>query len=88
MSHDLPGRVMHAVEHVCTHGCRRVNEVIRDLEAGRLPIELRGLGSIERRQVLEELKQIMAVYEHGTCYSRPQPALPEFEMLQLQRLRR
>jgi hypothetical protein len=67
MSPVLSRRVMNALEHVCKLGCRRVHEVIHDLESGRAPKEIDDLGDHERKRVLHELKQIMNVYKDGAC---------------------
>lgn len=67
MNPDLSKPVIHAIEHVCKLGCRHVNEVIRELESGQCPKEIDGLGKNDRRHMLHELKQIMAVYKGGTC---------------------
>jgi len=67
MSPDLPHRVVNALEHVCRLGCRRVHEVIRDLESGHAPKEIDDLGDRDRKRVLHELKQIMDVYKDSAC---------------------
>jgi hypothetical protein len=67
MSPDLSKRVINTLEHVCKLGCRRVNEIIRDLESGRAPKEIDDLGDRDRKRVLHELKQIMDVYKDGAC---------------------
>jgi hypothetical protein len=67
MSPDLPKRVVYALDHICKLGCRRVHEVIRDLESGRAPKEIDNLGDNDRKHVLRELKQIMDVYKDGAC---------------------
>ena len=69
MSPDLPQRVVNALEHVCELGCRRVHEIIHDLQSGRSPKEIEDLGDCDRKRVLHELKQIMDVYKDGTCDS-------------------
>lgn len=67
MSHDLSTRVVHALEHVCKLGCRRVHEVIRDLESGHAPKEMDDLGERDRKRVLDELKKIMEIYNNRAC---------------------
>lgn len=50
------------VEAVCLKGCRQVRRDIAHLESGAEIPEVRGLTPDERRLLLAELKQIMAVY--------------------------
>jgi hypothetical protein len=59
-------RIEQSVENVCKKGCRSVWADIDALEAGKRLPETAGLSAAERRAVLDELKNIMAVYE-GTC---------------------
>lgn len=55
-------KVSAAVESICALGCKTVNGLILRLEAG-LPVrETAHLNGCERREVLAELKSIMAVY--------------------------
>jgi hypothetical protein len=56
------------VEQLCRKGCKAVWKDIAMLEEGeRLP-ETRKLSTAENRQVLRELKAIMAVYaKSGSC---------------------
>lgn len=50
------------LEALCEKGCRQVWRVIDVLEQGGDLPETQGLGAEERRWLLRELKQIMAVY--------------------------
>lgn len=59
--------VVNALEHVCKLGCRRVHEVIHDLESGHAPKEINDLGVHDRKLVLNELKKIMDIYKNRTC---------------------
>lgn len=54
------------IEAVCLKGCRQVRRDIWALEAGAEIPEVQGLAPDERRLLLAELKQIMAVYG-DTC---------------------
>lgn len=54
------------VECLCNQGCKAVWSYIATLERGDSIPETEGLGPREVRQVLDELKSVMAVYE-GTC---------------------
>jgi hypothetical protein len=59
-------RVEICVERLCQKGCRAVWSQIDALEAGKELPETRGLSHREVREVIRELKAVMAVYE-GTC---------------------
>lgn len=50
------------LESLCEKGCRHVWKDIEALEQGRELDETRDLSETERRWLLAELKQIMAVY--------------------------
>jgi len=54
------------LEVLCQKGCRRVWQDIEALEAGQELPETRGLDRDQRRWLLTELKQVMAVY-NGRC---------------------
>lgn len=56
--HRLEARL----EALCEKGCRRVWQVIDVLEQDGDPPETQVLSAEERRWLLRELKQIMAVY--------------------------
>jgi len=55
-------RLESRLEALCEKGCRRVWQDIDALERGEDLPETRGLGAEERRLLLRELKQVMAVY--------------------------
>ncbi len=67
MSHDLSTRIVNALEQVCKLGCRRVHEIINDMESGYAPKEIDELGDRDRKVVLDELKKIMDIYKNGAC---------------------
>ena len=54
------------LEALCEKGCRRVWRDIDALERGEDLAETRGLSPEERRWLLREIKQVMAVYS-GRC---------------------
>lgn len=58
-------RIEGLIEALCQKGCRQVRRDIAALEAGAELPETRGLTPRERRLLLAELKQIMAVYGDG-----------------------
>jgi hypothetical protein len=61
-SDRLDARVEARVEAVCQKGCRQVRLDIATLERGGEIPEASGLAPDERRRLLAELRQIMAVY--------------------------
>jgi hypothetical protein len=50
------------LEALCEKGCRHVWQDIEALERGEELVETTGLSADERRWLLHELKQVMAVY--------------------------
>ena len=54
------------VEAICDLGCRRVGEIIHQLEHEEPVVETSHLDAHARHAVLTELKSIMAVYG-GVC---------------------
>jgi hypothetical protein len=58
--------VDHAVEALCQKGCKALWTDISLMEDGKILRELEGLDKDQRKQVLLEIKTIMAVYE-GSC---------------------
>lgn len=65
-------RVEKCVEVMCHKGCRALWADIDALEQGHAVQETSNLTGIERDQVLQELKSIMAVYE-GSCEPETSP---------------
>lgn len=59
---DKP-HIAQCVEQLCQCGCADVRITIALLEANQPVAQVEGLTAEERRQVLEELKAIMAVYD-------------------------
>lgn len=61
-------RVEHCIELLCNQGCQSVWHSIEVIESGEKLSAMDGLSGEECRQVLEELKSIMAVYNAaGSC---------------------
>ena len=63
MNKDLPEHVQTVVELLCETGCQRVNDIIEILEKGADVKNTAALSEKERKQVLEELKNVMSVYD-------------------------
>jgi len=60
---DHSEAVLKCLDLLCGRGCREVLQSIQDLEAGKPIRGVEGLTSEEVREVILELKIIMAVYE-------------------------
>jgi len=59
---DKP-QIAQCVELLCQSGCREVRTTINRMETNQTVSQVDALDDDERRQVLEELKAIMAVYD-------------------------
>lgn len=60
-------KINRCIEALCANGCDAVRATIGSLEH-ELPLtETRGLGEMEVKAVLRELKSIMAVYDERSC---------------------
>ena len=66
MNPDLSDDARTAVESICGLGCDRVNEIIDALESGDSVQETAGLDRSDRHLVLQELKEIMSVYDRDS----------------------
>ena len=51
------------VTRICECGCMRVREVIAILQANRSSIETHGATPAQRAQILQQLQDIMQVYD-------------------------
>lgn len=56
-------RIDFVVEALCQRGCRRVNQLLAVFDSGKEVPEFRSLASRERSAVVEELRQVMSVYD-------------------------
>jgi hypothetical protein len=63
------------VEMLCQKGCRSVREDIKLLERGVILPELKVLDSLSREKVLNELRDIMAVYGDSCPIGSPKDNL-------------
>lgn len=57
-------QVNECVEALCLTGCDMVRATIKAMEEGLPVAQTDGLNADEKRKVLEELRAIMAVYDH------------------------
>lgn len=56
-------KLAQVVDTICKRGCRQVNKVICNLEAGESVPDLRGYTPSEINLIKDELKAIMSVYQ-------------------------
>lgn len=61
-----PNPVDHVVEMLCLKGCKALSADIDLMEQGLVPAELQPLDAQQQKQVLTQIKSIMAVYQ-GNC---------------------
>jgi len=55
-------KVSSKIESLCAQGCTRVNQLIKHAETGENVTELAEFNYAESKQIIDELKQIMSVY--------------------------
>lgn len=63
MNKELPQHLQTIVETLCETGCQRINEIIETLAKGADVKDTAILSEQERKQVLNELKNIMSAYD-------------------------
>ena len=56
-------RIPQCIEAICECGCDVVRATIAAMEQGQRVAQVEGMDESQRRQVLAELKAIMAVYD-------------------------
>ncbi len=56
-------RVSHCIDNICQLGCDGVRNTIAAIENGESPEQVSSLDSKDKKHVLTELKEIMAVYD-------------------------
>ena len=55
------------LEEIAQRGCLEVNQIINQLDAGKLPEPFQQLKEKERQYIHTELKSVMAIYDGGVC---------------------
>jgi len=55
------------IEDIAQLGCLKVNQIIRQLDAGNTPANMNDLQSEEQQYIHSELKSVMAIYDGGVC---------------------
>lgn len=63
---DIP-HLDEVLENIAQSGCLEVNQIISQLDAGKIPDSLNSLETYERKYIHDELKSIMAIYDGGVC---------------------
>jgi N-methylhydantoinase B/oxoprolinase/acetone carboxylase alpha subunit len=63
MSSHLPNHLQLIVDDICGDGCDQVNHIIKTMQEDEVIEAMEALSTVERQLVLDELRDIMAVYE-------------------------
>lgn len=63
MNPNLPDKVTLKIETLCEQGCVEVNQVIEDVKQGKPVEQLADCNRTEIESIIDELSQIMAVYD-------------------------
>jgi hypothetical protein len=66
MNPNLSPKLINLIESLCSLGCSQVNDVLSRARSGQSINELSELSVAEKEQVLEELDQIMSVYDDSS----------------------
>ncbi|MCG6937147.1 MAG: hypothetical protein LJE83_03105 [Gammaproteobacteria bacterium] len=67
MTQDLPEKIIHQIEAICTQGCTHVNQLLQSARNGTEIEELSAYSQSEINQIINELEQIMSVYADKNC---------------------
>ena len=60
---ELSEEVINNIETLCEQGCTQVNELLEKAESSNNLEELSGFNSRERDQIIDQLSQIMSIYD-------------------------
>ncbi|HHJ36308.1 MAG TPA: hypothetical protein ENJ87_11130 [Gammaproteobacteria bacterium] len=63
MNPDFPEKLEDKIETLCGQGCAQVNQLIDDARNGGDVEALSGFSDNEVAQIIDELSEIMAIYE-------------------------
>ena len=63
MNPDLPKKAVEKIESLCALGCTQVNRLLEKAEQGKDIEELTGFSKSETDMIIDELSEIMSVYE-------------------------
>jgi hypothetical protein len=67
MTQDMPEKIIHEIETICTQGCTHVNRLLDKAKHGAAIEELSAYSPAEIKLILNELEHIMAVYDDKNC---------------------
>lgn len=65
MKPEHSNKITEKIESVCEQGCSEVNELLKKAENGNNIGELSGFSETEIEQIIDELNEIMSVYDTG-----------------------
>ena len=65
MPSNLSKKVSSKIESLCAQGCTQVNQLLENAENGKNIIELAEFSHSESKQIIDELAQIMSIYNTG-----------------------
>jgi hypothetical protein len=63
MHPDLSPKAIKTIETLCELGCKQVNQLISDANDGKEIEDLADFEASEVRMIIDELRQIMSVYD-------------------------
>lgn len=69
MNPNLSAKALKTIESLCAQGCNQVNDVLDRAKKGQTVDELNGLSEDETDLVIEELGNIMSVYDDDIDFS-------------------
>lgn len=64
MISELPEKITDKIEALCEQGCTQINQILDRAENGSEIIELSEFSKSEVKQIINELIEIMSVYEN------------------------
>jgi len=67
MTQNLPDKIIHKIEAICELGCTHVNQLLTAARNGAEIEELSAYSQSEIKQIINELEQIMSVYDDKNC---------------------
>ena len=62
MTTNLSKKVSSKIEALCAQGCTQVNQLLEKAKNGKNIVELTEFNDSESKQIIDELTQIMSVY--------------------------
>ena len=62
MTTNLSKKVSSKIEALCAQGCTQVNQLLENAKNGKNIVELAEFNDSESKQIIDELTQIMSVY--------------------------